>query len=490
MTISGVVSGTDLNKEGSSTLTLLAPNTFTGVLNVNAGTVTLSNTNTYTGATTIGGSSIGGAYVVGNLTLTLYGTATGSSGFTINGTGAATVATNNALTIDNTQFNNTNRIGDTATIALNGGFLNFQAFNAANTASSETVGAITLVSGQSTIQSGYTATPVLGATSVLTSPNLIRTVTGATVNFIGNNEALGTAANQLVFSQINGAAPASSLVGNGGGIVPWAEVNGASGTGDFATYGGNGVVAFSNYVTTIAAAVPGDIVKITVGETVASNKSIGALLVSNAIATFSPGVTLNLSTGAVMGSGTTTQSQLGITFTAFGTNQGTLDFGASEGIVFSNNSVNNLNFDCNITGSGGVTISGVNGTYLSTPANTYTGGTTVNSGTLVVGGNGNFGTGAVTLNGGTIQANNINVTYGNTINLNGPVTFTSSNTMTLSGTIKLNANNAVTVNTTPVIVTGTLAGSSPLLMAGGNNVLSFSATAAPTRRMSLSRAAP
>ena len=164
--------------------------------------------------------------------------------------------------------------------------------NVAGVASNQTVGAIILASGQSTIQTGFTAAAATGATSTLTSANLVRTLAGATVNFIGgtaNVTPLGTSTNQLIFTKINGGSPASALVGSstvaghiGEGILPWAEVNGGSGTGDFATYNGSsgtGINAFQGYAASIATATATDTVKETAAETVSANKTINALLI-------------------------------------------------------------------------------------------------------------------------------------------------------------------------------------------------------------------
>src|SRR5207237_336591 len=107
---------------------------------------------------------------------------------------------------------------------FNSGGLTFLANNtAANASSAETVGAINLLTGQSTIQTGYATLPLLaGVTSSLTAGSLSR-VSGATVNFIGgagNIPPLGAANHTLT------SPTAPSLAGNAGGIIPFAAVNG------------------------------------------------------------------------------------------------------------------------------------------------------------------------------------------------------------------------------------------------------------------------
>src|SRR5206468_1386280 len=126
--------------------------------------------------------------------------------------------------------------------------------------SAETLGTVTLASGQSTINSGYAAAPVTGASgSTLTINTLARTV-GATVNFIGgtgNASPLGAttngALNKIVvgsgLTSTNGTAGTfssngSQYFGTGasgvGNITPFAEVNGGTAT-NFATYPANGI---------------------------------------------------------------------------------------------------------------------------------------------------------------------------------------------------------------------------------------------------------
>src|SRR5207237_477835 len=90
------------------------------------------------------------------------------------------------------------------------------------------------------------------------------TLNAGTFIYVGNGgvsvlstETLGGAADQVIFT----AAPTALLQGNNGGILPFAEVNAA----DLAGYnqGGNtGLAAFTGYVTSLAAAVAGDIVKL------------------------------------------------------------------------------------------------------------------------------------------------------------------------------------------------------------------------------------
>jgi autotransporter-associated beta strand protein len=104
-----------------------------------AGTLVLTNANTYTGATTVN---------QGTLALAGNGTALGSSGFTVNA--GAPLLLDNTSGTTGTAVNNLNRLGDAATLTLNGGNFVYQGANGA--ASSETIGNLPVGAGQATIK--------------------------------------------------------------------------------------------------------------------------------------------------------------------------------------------------------------------------------------------------------------------------------------------------------------------------------------------------
>ena len=105
----------------------------------------------------------------------------------------------------------------------------------------------------------------------------------------------------------------------------------------------------------------------------------------------------------------------------------------------------------NTAGASSLTKAGANTLTLS-GANTYSGGTTLNAGTVSVGNDAAFGTGAVTIAGASTVTNSTAVTLANNFTTTALPTFTSSGgTMVLNGNITggqgvtLNATNKITL---------------------------------------------
>lgn len=101
-----------------------------------------------------------------------------------------------------------------------------------------------------------------------------------------------------------------------------------------------------------------------------------------------------------------------------------------------------LRVDPNVTATLGVTLDGGGtlakldaGTLVLNGANTYTGGTALNGGTLIVGNNSALGSGALTTANGTTLDSNTAITLGNAVNVNGTLTVGGSNALTLAGTV-------------------------------------------------------
>src|SRR5262249_36327510 len=119
---------------------------------------------------------------------------------------------------------------------------------------------------------------------------------------------------------------------------------------------------------------------------------------------------------------------------------GTLDFDGTEGVLLGNV---NMSITSNIAGSAGLTVADSGSTTLTptNAGNSYTGGTTLNQGTLVLGNISALGNSALTLTGGTLSNG-----VGNNFALANPVNFTNS-VVTLGGTNR-------TFLTGPITLTG------------------------------------
>ncbi len=209
---------------------------------------------------------------------------------------------------------------------------------------------------------------------------------GATVNFLGfvNGGAanLDSGANRITFLNALSNNPAAfGLVGNNGGILPFAMANsGPTIGGDFASYDfvNNSITYFTGYVTSIAAASSGDIVKEAATEILTGNKTITGLLLTGGATVAEDGFTLTLG-GGISG-------ELGAILSTNGANTivgGTLNVGSGEGVAMTSGtgSVTSTNINSTVTGgssSGGLTVSSAGtaafaATVYLPNANTFTG---------------------------------------------------------------------------------------------------------------------
>ncbi len=206
------------------------------VIKSNSGTWSLLGANVYTGTTEVADGTIALVGAAGSLKTTAL----------------VTLAAGGTLVLDNTAAVNADRLADAAPLTLAGGTLRFDHAGGASDYG-ETAGPLTLAGGDSTVS---TARADEGRTSVLTLASLA--YTGGTVNFEG--EGLGAdARNQIRFS-----TPPTLT---GGIIGPWATVNGTN----YATYGANGITAYSGSYADIEA----------LGSTVPDDAAVHARIVAD-----------------------------------------------------------------------------------------------------------------------------------------------------------------------------------------------------------------
>jgi autotransporter-associated beta strand protein len=341
------------------------------------GTVNLLAANTYTGETVIHAGILN---LTGNGTLasTEYTLHQGLLGAQSGGVGT--------LQLDNTNVNLPNRVPDTAQIISNGGRLTLLGNSVAGSATSEQVGSITLNRGHSYIRTVPNTSP--SSMLTLNVSNLIipgGSPSSSVLEFTGAE--LGTSRNRVFFS----TRPAT--VGNNGGIWPFAIYFYGSNDVDFATYDATaGAKPFTGYVDGLAGAGPQDTVRLlNPTEIVAANQTVNALLIRTNSAPFGTGtVTINPGTTLTLGSGGLVMVGLSGIVTpsvvpGAGAGVATLAFG-DTGRVFSYGSFSTA-IRTRMAGDLAVVVSGNGGGVMFDPGtagNTYTSGTTLNSGGLNV----------------------------------------------------------------------------------------------------------
>lgn len=200
---------------------------------------------------------------------------------------------------------------------------------------------------------------------------------------------------------------------------------------------------------------------LTFGNTISGNGNVaksgtGTLTLTNAN-TYTGSTTINNGT-LQLGNGGTTGSI-------------TSNVSVASGATLSFNRSNNFDFSNTIGGSGAVVQNG-SGTVTLQAANTYSGGTTVNAGTLQLSGSGTTGTGALVVNGtGTLNLGGLSRTVG-AVTLGGTGSITNG---TLTGTSYTSTGGSVSavlqgtgVTFTNTSGTTTLSGSNTYT--GGTNI--------------------
>ena len=429
-----------LNKAGLGTLILTGNNTYTGATTISAGTLEIAGTGLLGGGNYAGTISNNGTLLIGsNSDQTFTGSISGSGALIKSGTGNLTFATSTnvgnytgatliqagTLAISQSQNNLSSSrftIASTGTVTTAfGGGRDLTIGSLDGSGAFILKGTLTL-GGDNTIDANFSGNITTGGTS-----NLTKVGTG-TQTLSGANTYTGT-------TTINAG---TLQIGNGG-------TTGSISTSSAIT--NNGTLVFNradNYGDTYSNSING---------TGVLNLAAGNLTLSGAN-TYTGETQINAGTLQI-GSGGTTGS---LSTSSAISNNGTLAFNRSNTIT------QGTDFASVISGTGALLKAG-SGNLILTGANTYTGATTINAGTLQLGSGsttGSLSSSSAITNNGTLTFNrsdNYGGTFSNTINGTGALRL-SAGTLTLSG------NNTYTGTTT--ISSGTLEIASTGRLGGGN----------------------
>jgi fibronectin-binding autotransporter adhesin len=509
-----------LTKNGSGTLTITKTNTYTGTTTINAGNLTLSggsaivNNGTISLADTAGailhvaasetiGSLQGGGTTGGNVsiaasqTLTVDETGTNTFGGVILGSGALTKSGAGTLTLSNTNTYNGTTTLNAGTLAVSG-----------NIASSGLV----INSGGIISPGSSAAVDTFGTSSI--------TINGGGYNWSlsSANGSAGTGYDQITST---GALTSSGVLTvnvygtpgdwDGSANYSWDIFSANSVTGfssgnfaiDFTNFGiaaGNrtGTFAFSNpsggiiQLTYTAASDPvwaggtgnwdtGFTPSVDNGENIAfsgaggtatNNISTGTLTTVGDIEFRSGAGAYTLaanggSAGASGGTALTVTGSITNNSTATQTLNTDLDFVATRTIAAN---TGNITIGGAISGAGGLTKNGSNKVTL-TAANTYTGDTTINTGTLQIGDGSTSGSlsssSAITNNADLVFNRSNDLTVSNTIGGTGNLTQNGSGTLTLSGSSNYTGTTTISAGTIQIDHANALGSGGNITFSGG-----------------------
>ena len=340
------------------------------------GRLDLTANNTQTGTVTITGSEVRLTGASGDMAQ--------SSGFVVRQGGM--------LSLDSTSANNNtgagateDRLGNATAISLQGGTVNLYGRTGGND-TTETIGTVTLASGANTINAGYGDNT---GSAQLTLAGLSRTA-GATVNFT-NLTAAGAAAGTLGTAGDNSRILVTGLANTNGIIGGWATVG-----DNWATEAADtlGIAALGAYETSATRGNWATTENISITAT-ATNNATGTVNSFRLDGSAGTGRTLDLDNNGI--SRTLTLASGGVLSVGAATNVITADNtgsvlragGANDLVLHTQGATNTLQINAQIGNNGananGLTKAGDGTLQLSgTIANTYTGPTTVNAGTLVL----------------------------------------------------------------------------------------------------------
>ncbi|MFC2102135.1 autotransporter-associated beta strand repeat-containing protein, partial [Bacteroidota bacterium] len=445
LTVSGIISGSHgITKLGFGTMVLSGANTYTGPTNISAGTLKLEASSTVSTSGPLGTTATG-TTVASGAVLDLNGfslTSAATEPIALNGTGL-TAAPAGALTNTggNASYSGAITLGSSSTIqATASGTLtcsgnvtgSFDLTLDGATGSTGTISGIIstptsvtkagdgtwIVSGANTYTGATTisaGTLKLGAAGVISDLSAV-SVTG-TLDLNGNNETIGSLA--------------------GAGTV----TSSASGTLTLTTGGDGTSTTFSGIIQNGSATTVG-LTKVGAGTMILSGANTYTGLTTISAGTLQVGAG---STAGVIAAGSAI------------TNNGNLIFNRTDSY--------GQNYSQVISGTGALTENGTGGTLTLSGANTYTGLTTITSGTLKLGN-------AAAL-GGT--ANGTSITSGAVLDLNG-INYSAAEPLTVNGTGISSGGSVINSNATGATYAGLITLGSASSIIGGSGTITISNT--------------
>ncbi len=412
-----LVTNSNSNFNGQITGTIFLNKTGTNPLN-------LQNANTYSGSTLITG---------GTVTLQDDGTLLSTPAIDIN-YGSLTLS-------NNTLRDMSDRVNNAAPITMKGGNLSFN--GRAQTNSTETLGAVTIVEGHNTIFPGR-ADPGINSAD-LTLASLARSI-GSTATLRFNNlGSVGLIGNQSRVLVTANPTLTNNILG------PWAIVDREYATYD-ATYGISalgqaGMAGYAGSGLNTNPLATDNVRFATAGGTtiLAGNTVVNTLNISQGTASAIldlGGNTLRVQGGGLLIGQSTDNTTVTIsngTITS-GTVGSASDFYLIHAPFSNNGRATTISAaitdNAPITGPVRLILAGGDGStsqLILTGTNTYTGGTVINQGTRVLGATGTLGSGGITVNGGTFIQTAGGVIPSQNLTLGGSSVVTLAGANSLSG---------------------------------------------------------
>lgn len=417
-------------KEGASTQTLIAANTYTGSTTVRDGILQIGNSVSTFGAN--------GSLASPNLILQ-----------------------GGTLALDNlgTNNNSADRLADAAVLNFEGGTFLFRGSDQAATNSTETVGSLQFDTGISTVTTsfggsnvatvtaGTLARPSGGGLGLVNGVNLgmdatsissvARLLVTTTPTLVGTTDALSTginagARNTKIVPFLLGAVDSATGGVSTAGTTPNTFVTWEAGTGLRPL---NPTDEFtSNSITT------GDNIWLTADETASSATSINSLLMDGTV-DLNISSSLNIASGAILMASGSSNRIVG---------PGDLDFGATEGLITINSGGNTF-ITAPITGTAGVSYFGTGTLVPGTQQSTYSGDTVLRVANVIPQASsqgpagaptsGAFGTGRLIFDGSNIRSTTGGpITIGNEVILRADTTIltaTGAEILTFTGPVTL-----------------------------------------------------